>query len=65
MPRLAAADVARCYRCLDLHPSATLKPVAALCGCEHDYCEECVRGEQLAGWLRFVGSVCSKRARAA
>lgn len=39
------------------------KPALALCGCEHDYCDECLRDERLAGWLRFVGSVCTKSAR--
>jgi hypothetical protein len=60
-----ALETARCYRCLVPYPSAALKPVTALCGCEHEYCEECIRDERLASWLRFVGSVCTKSARAA
>lgn len=58
-------DLARCYRCLVQHPAATLNPVTSLCGCKHDYCEDCIRDEGLAEWLRFVGSRCTKSARAA
>jgi hypothetical protein len=55
----------RCFRCLSVFPPEALKPVTALCGCEHDYCEECIRDERLAGWLRYVGAICTKRALAA
>jgi hypothetical protein len=58
-------DPPRCYRCLTCYPIGALKPVAALCGCEHDYCEDCIRDERLGGWLRFVGERCTKSARAA
>jgi len=55
----------RCYRCLTFCPEATLRPVHAECGCEHEYCEECLRDERLAAWLRFVGSICTNSVRAA
>ena len=59
------AGVARCYRCLVPHPARALRIARALCGCEHDYCEACLRDARFSGWLCFVGSVCTKPARAA
>ena len=55
----APFPVARCYRCLVPYPADELKPVMATCGCDHEYCDECLRDERLAGWLRYVGSRCA------
>ncbi len=48
--------VMRCYRCLGWILAVQAVMVAAPCGCEQGYCQECL--PDLSSWLKFLAARC-------